>query len=244
MEGVEVAGGDNTGGEGDEGYAEEGREHGDAAAYGGDGVDIAIAHGGEGDGGPVEGIEECGESLGLDVEDDERGYQDIPHGQVAHSKQGIPGFLQGAHHQHHVLRVVHHLEHRQHAQDTQTSRDSQQAESIVNERQGRKNRQHIHNAGQREGVADKGPDTTLTEADIRRHPVQQVVDNENRNHHHIRDGKYGVILLEGQRQHADDNQYQHKLIVQAGSERAHLLQLHNVIYLLPNHTICLLPRLL
>ena len=64
MEGVEVAGGDDTGGEGYEGYAEEGGEHGDTAAYGGDGVDIAIAHGGEGDGGPVEGIEECGESLG------------------------------------------------------------------------------------------------------------------------------------------------------------------------------------
>ena len=64
LEGVEVAGGDDTGGEGDEGYAEEGGEHGDTAAYSGDGVDIAIAHGGEGNGGPVEGIEKVGKVWG------------------------------------------------------------------------------------------------------------------------------------------------------------------------------------
>lgn len=69
LEGVEVAGGDDTGGEDDEGYAEEGGEHGDTAAQGGNGVDIAIAHGGKGDSGPVEGIEEGREGLGLDVED-------------------------------------------------------------------------------------------------------------------------------------------------------------------------------
>lgn len=148
LEGVEVASGDNTGGEGDEGYAEEGGEHGDAAAYGGDGVDIAIAHGGEGDGGPVEGIEEGGEGLGLYVEDNEGGDEDIPRGQVAYGHQGIAGFLQGAHHQNHVMRVVHHLEHSQHAQNTQATRDAQQAETIVDEGQSRKNRQHIHDAGQ------------------------------------------------------------------------------------------------
>lgn len=69
LEGVEVAGGDDTGGEDDEGYAEEGGEHDDTAAQGGNGVDIAIAHGGKGDSGPVEGIEEGREGLGLDVED-------------------------------------------------------------------------------------------------------------------------------------------------------------------------------
>ena len=134
---------------------------------------------------------------------------------------------------------MHQLEDGEHAQDTQTSRDSQQAEAIVDEGQSREYRQHIHNAGQRERITDKGPDTTLTEADVCRYPVQQVVDNEHRDHHHIRDSKYGVILLEGQRQHADDNQYQHKLIVQARSDRIHLLQLHNVVYPLPYHTICL-----
>ena len=103
LEGIHVTGGDDAGGEGDEGYAEEGGEHGDTAAYGGDGVNIAIAHGGEGNGGPVEGIEEGGESLGLDVEDDERGNKDISRCQVAHSQQRIAGFFQGAHHQHHVL---------------------------------------------------------------------------------------------------------------------------------------------
>ena len=148
LEGGEVAGGDDTGGKGDEGYTEEGGEHGDTAAQGGNGVDIAIAHGGEGDGGPVEGIEKGGEGLGLYVEDDERRNEDIPHGQVTHGQQGIAGFLQGAHHQHHVLRMVHHLEHSQHAQNTQATRDTQQAEAIVDEGQSRKNRQHIHDAGQ------------------------------------------------------------------------------------------------
>ena len=71
LEGVEVTGGDDAGGEGDKGYTEEGGEHGNTAAYGGDGVDIAIAHSGKGDGGPVKGIEEGGEGLGLDVENDE-----------------------------------------------------------------------------------------------------------------------------------------------------------------------------
>ena len=71
LEGVEVAGGDDTGGEGDEGYAEEGGEHGDTAAYGGDGVDIAIAHSSKGDGGPVEGIEKGGEGLGLYIKNDQ-----------------------------------------------------------------------------------------------------------------------------------------------------------------------------
>ena len=236
LEGVEVAGGDDTGGEGDEGYAEEGGEHGDTAAYGGDGVDIAIAHGGEGNGGPVEGIEKGGEGLGLDVEDDERGYEDIPHGQVAHSQQGIAGFLQGAHHQHHVLRVVHQLEDGEHAQNTQASRDSQQAEAIVNEGQSRENRQHIDNAGQRERVAEKGPDAALAKADICREPVQQVIDDEDGDNYHIRDCEYRVILLECQRQHADDDQNEHELIVQAGGQRVHLFQLYDVVYLLPYHT--------
>ena len=72
LEGVEVAGGDDTGGEGDEGYAEEGGEHGDAAAYGGDGVDIAIAHGGERYCRPIDCIKEGGEGFGLDIVNDKR----------------------------------------------------------------------------------------------------------------------------------------------------------------------------
>ena len=236
LEGVEVASGDDTGGEGDEGYAEEGGEHGDTAAYGGDGVDIAIAHGGEGDGGPVEGIEKGGEGLGLYVEDNEGGDEDIPRCQVAYGHQGIAGFLQGAHHQHHVLRVVHQLEDGEHAQNTQASRDTQQAEAIVNKGQSRENRQHIDDAGQRERVAEKGPDAALSKADICREPVQQVIDDEDGDDYHIGDGEDLVVFLEGQRQHADDHQDEHELVVQTGGQRVHLFQLYDVVYLLPYHT--------
>lgn len=55
--GVQVTGGDDTGGEGD---AKEGGEHGDATAYGRNWVNIAIAHGGERIGSPVESIKKEG----------------------------------------------------------------------------------------------------------------------------------------------------------------------------------------
>lgn len=92
-----------TGGEGDEGYAKEGGEHGDATAYGRNWVNIAIAHGGERNGSPVESIKKRGKDLRLYVEDDERGHKDIPRRQIAHGQQRIAGFLKGAHHQHHIL---------------------------------------------------------------------------------------------------------------------------------------------
>lgn len=61
---LEIAGGDDTGREGDNGYSEEGGEHRDYATDVGGGTEVAVADCGEGHGRPVEGVEEGVEGFG------------------------------------------------------------------------------------------------------------------------------------------------------------------------------------
>ena len=65
---VHVGGGYHTGGKSDDRYADKGGYHCDEPADVGGGVDISIADGGDGDGGPVKRIEEVCKQIRLKLE--------------------------------------------------------------------------------------------------------------------------------------------------------------------------------
>ena len=109
----------------------------------------------------------------------------------------------------------------------------------MDEGHGRENGEQIHNAGNGEGIADEGPQPAFAKANIGCYPVENVIDDENAHHHRVCNGKYGVVLFEGKRQHAEHHQNKHELVVQARGCGVHLIQFHYVVYLLSNHSCCL-----
>ena len=204
---------DDAGGQRDDRDAEGGREHGEHAPRRGDGVDVAVAHRGQADGRPVDGLEEGVKGIRLQIEDHERRDQHIGQRERAHGNQRVLRAAEDPADDPHAAGVARDLEHAQDAQRAEHAHETQHLEAAVDGREARQDRQQVDERHKGKGVAHEGQDGGAFVFEVRRCEPGQIVQRKNAGAGLVHGGERRMLALDGERDERDHDQHDHESVV-------------------------------
>lgn len=214
---VQIAGGDDAGGQGNDRNAQDGGKHADDTSDVRGGADVAVADGGQRSGSPVKSVKKVLEhDRLLQIEHDKRRHNDIRQGNQEDREQDLPFLVEHLQEDLHVPGVPQELED---PENLQQAAQAEELEHAVEECEGRQDGQQVNDGKGREGVEEKRlPGLAVRVLVIRCEPAQKVVDDEDADRHRLEHIKHFRLLTESHRHQTEEDAEKHRPVVDSADE--------------------------
>lgn len=176
------------------------------------------------------------------IEHDERGDDDVKHGDHQHRQQHLPFVPQDAKQQLELLGVPKEFEH---PHDLQQPRHPENLVPVRQQIDAGQNGQQIHNPHRRNRIQqERRPPMRVSPPQVGGHPMGDIVKDKDNNGEEVEIVKHRILLPKEQRQQAQADANGHEYVVSVTESAVPLALFYDLVYPLAkfNHTLHETPR--